>query len=369
MSETVAPGLASGARPLQGFRRASVAGFSLPAYRSALLHLQWVVVVVLSYAIANIPFSTSDFCLPIPPLPAVFSYQPLSFPVSFLPLAAPQLPSRVRTTCTFRLSYGPSQFVISLWGLDLAAVIKAVSTPLHRRKRPLPAPRALLLKPGGSHRSARRPGGRASGKGDGGSGGGGGGGGGGSGRGEISSNHSDDRAGRSSGADGGIGQVGGRRCAIRGIDCIRPSFLSGRKRSSLGIIDEHCYRQGPFTRSEDGEIEGGDGDGAAESAADSEPEGAGGIEAGADVESDGLEACGREWSVGGGAGRKNRGKRSGAACRKRRRQCKEARRLKAATAAAAATAVAVAAAAVAAAAAEAAAVVLATRSVAAVGAL
>ena len=293
------------------------------------------------------------------------------FPATFLPLATPQLPSRVRTTCYFCFSYGPTQFVISLWGLDLAAVIKAVSTPLHQRKRSLPAPRALLLKIGGSHRSARRPGGKGSGKhGDGIGGGTESSGGGCGGERDDSSNHGDRRVEGSSRADGAMSQVGARRCAIRGIDCIRPSFLSGRKRSSLGIIDEHRYRQGPSAPWEDGEIDGGDSDRAAESTAESESEDAPGIEPGIDVESDILDVCGNEWSVGGGAGRKSRGRKSGAACRKRRRQCKEARRLKAATAAAAAAAAAVtAAAAVAAAAAEAAAVSLATRSVAAVVAL
>lgn len=255
-----------------------------------------------------------------------------------------------------------NQFVISLWGLDLAAVIKAVSIPLHRRKRPLPAPRALLLKSSGDHRSARRSSGRGSGKG---SGGGGGGGGGGSGSGgekeDSSSGHGDCTAERSNRAVWMTNQVGdGKRCAIRGIDCIRPSFLSGRKRSSLGIIDQHCYRQVYSSQSEDG------GDGAAGSAAESEPDDATGIEADADVRNDDVETLGRKWSVGGGAGRKNRGKRSGAACRKRRRQCKEARRLKAASAAAAAAAVTVAAAVVAA---EFAAVALTTSPAAAVGAL
>ena len=271
------------------------------------------------------------------------------------------------------------QFVISLWGLDLAAVIKAVSIPLHRRKRPLPAPRALLLKSSGDHRSPRWPSGRGSGEGSGDGGGGGGGwrGGGGSGcggeKGDSSSSYGDGRAERSSRADGVTNRVGGgKSCAIRGIDCIRPSFLSGRKRSSLGIIDEHCYRQAHSSQSEDGGV-GGDGDdGAVGSAAESEPDDAAGNEADADARSDGVETLGREWSVGGGAGRKNRGKRSGAACRKRRRQCKEARRLKAASAAAAAAAAAavtVAAAAAAVVAAEFAAVALTTSPAAAVGAL
>lgn len=198
-----------------------------------------------------------------------------------------------------------SQFVISLWGLDLAEVIEAASTPLHHRDKPFPAPRVLLLKPAGE-------GGNNPGNGD------------------------DNRAaegnregayagkprgrpvGRMAGDGVSVTEAGVARCAIRGIDCIRPSVLSGRKRTSLGIVDKRKDRLGPSGRWVSG--------------------GAGGAAGGGDdgpcfSVDDGCE--GSKASVGqGGGGRRSRGKKSGAACRKRRRQCKEARRLKAAAAAA-----------------------------------
>ncbi|CAM9217201.1 unnamed protein product, partial [Ectocarpus sp. 13 AM-2016] len=94
------------------------------------------------------------------------------------------------------------KFVISLWGLDLAAVIQAASTPLHGRRASLPLPRILLVKSNAEPISRR-------------------------------DSNQDETGGESS-----DGATSAERCAaIRGIDCVRPSFLSGRKRTSLGIID------------------------------------------------------------------------------------------------------------------------------------
>lgn len=133
-------------------------------------------------------------------------------------------------------------------------MIKAASTPLHRRKRPLPAPRVLLLKAGdaiaaagvpgqpkqSSSATQRETGGNASQEGHG--------------------NFTEEQLQREEGeSTGGVSSFGNRRglaggtiigtCAIRGIDCIRPSFLSGRKRTNLGIIDPappRVYRRGGY---------------------------------------------------------------------------------------------------------------------------
>lgn len=206
-----------------------------------------------------------------------------------------------------------SQFVISLWGLDLAAVIKAASAPLHHRDKPYPAPRILLLKTAGAD-------------------------------GNNLGNHDQNQAAEGSCEGGSAGKPRGRlagrmaigsmagdsvaeagvvRCAIRGIDCIRPSVLSGRKRTSLGIVDERNDRlgpPGPWVSKSDG----GDGDG----------DGSGDDGARFSVVDDGCDgSVASAGGQGGGGGGRSRGKRSGAACRRRRRQCKEARRLKAAAAA------------------------------------
>ena len=178
-----------------------------------------------------------------------------------------------------------NQFVISLWGLDLAAVIKAASAPLHARRPSIP--RILLLqrdKPRG-----------------------------------------DPDAGRAAGKGGGGGGGGGKN-AIRGIDCVRPSFLSGRKRTNLGIIEVRHERRAPPGRWDSGGSGGGSGAGGGGD------EGADELQNEANVSEAGGEAGGRS-----GGGRKARSKRSGAACRKRRRQCKKARQLKAAAVAAAAS--------------------------------
>lgn len=168
--------------------------------------------------------------------------------------------------------------MISLWGLDLAAVIKVASAPLHIRRPSIP--RILLLQ---RHQS-----------------------------------NGDPDANQSSGKSGG-----GDKSAIRGIDCVRPSFLSGRKRTSLGIIEVRHERRGPPGRWDSG---GGGGNGAGREG----NEDAGGRE----LEAIASDSCGEGGRSGGG--RKARSKRSGAACRKRRRQCKKARQLKAAAVAAAA---------------------------------
>eukprot|EP00752_Nemacystus_decipiens_P017215 g15423.t1 len=171
------------------------------------------------------------------------------------------------------------KFVISLWGLDLAAVIKAASTPLHVRRPSMP--RILLLQrdqPRGD-RDAKQAGGKI----------------------------------------GGAGKN-----AIRGVDCVRPSFLSGRKRTNLGIIEVRHERRAPPGR---GDSSGSGGDRGAGTEGD---EGAGEREPEREASACKVGGEGGR-SVG---GRKARSKRSGAACRKRRRQCKKARQLKAAAVAA-----------------------------------
>ncbi|CAM9352944.1 unnamed protein product, partial [Ectocarpus sp. 6 AP-2014] len=175
-------------------------------------------------------------------------------------------------------------FVISLWGLDLAAVIQAASTPLQGRRASLPRPRTLLVKSNAEPIS------------------------------RCDSNQDE------TGGESSDGATSAERCAaIRGIDCVRPSFLSGRKRTSLGIID------GRRDRRWDG---GGGGGGGARGAAGSE-DGEAGSDSG-DVNGGGDDA--------GDGPRSGRSRKSGAACRKRRRQCKQARRLKAAAMAEAAEA-------------------------------
>ncbi|CAM9730251.1 unnamed protein product [Ectocarpus sp. 8 AP-2014] len=173
------------------------------------------------------------------------------------------------------------KFVISLWGLDLAAVIQAASTPLQGRRASLPRPRTLLVESNAEPIS------------------------------RCDSNQDE------TGGESSDGATSSERCAaIRGIDCVRPSFLSGRKRTSLGIID------GRRDRRWDG------GGGGARGAAGSEDGEAGSdsgdVNGGGDDAGDGL--------------RSGRSRKSGAACRKRRRQCKQARRLKAAAKAEAAEA-------------------------------
>lgn len=172
--------------------------------------------------------------------------------------------------------------MISLWGLDLAAAIKAASAPLHVRRPPIP--RILLLQrdqPRGDDPDARQ----------------------------------------AAGQSGG----GGGKNAIRGIDCVRPSFLSGRKRTNLGIIEVRHERRAPPGPWDSGGSGGGSGAGR-----EGDEEGAGGRESEASA-----SEVGGEGNRGGG-GRKARSKRSGAACRKKRRQSKKARQLKAAAVAAAA---------------------------------
>ncbi|CAM9826510.1 unnamed protein product, partial [Hapterophycus canaliculatus] len=200
------------------------------------------------------------------------------------------------------------KFVISLWGLDLPAVIKAALTPLRLRRPSLPPPRILLLKAGAGDRSPCEIIGRRSDAGGG-----------------AGVAPSDSRDGSStapgwSDGNGGASAVG--RCAIRGIDCVRPSFLSGRKRTSLGIIEVGRGRKTPPERSDS--ISGGSG---SEEKGETTPGDAGGDE-------DGAAGRGRDWD----GRRRSRSKKSGAACRKRRRQCKAARRLKAAATMAAAAA-------------------------------
>lgn len=172
--------------------------------------------------------------------------------------------------------------------MDLAAVIKAASTPLHIRRPSIP--RILLLQrdqPRGGDPDGRQ----------------------------------------SSGTSGG---GGGGRSAIRGIDCVRPSFLSGRKRTSLGIIEVRHERRAPPGRWESSGGGGGGRGGGSNGDGDGE-EGAGGREREASASELGGEGARS------GGGRKGRSKRSGAACRKRRRQFKKARQLKAAAVAAAAS--------------------------------
>lgn len=239
-----------------------------------------------------------------------------------------------------------SQFVISLWGLDLPAVVKAASTSARRRKRPLPAPRALLLKPGAV------AGGQDAHKGKGSRGGNG------RGResgpiekcvdGEISTSVEDVRGVPRSRE----GLPEGVRCAIRGIDCIRPSFLSGRKRTNLGIIDDRgsCRGSPRCTRrrrtSAGDHWFGPEGVGASYHVGDL-GDVMDGSESGDDdrelrggrkqSSTPGRDHGGGDSTVGlGTSARAGRGGRSGAACRKKRRRCKEARRLRAAAAAAAA---------------------------------
>lgn len=149
--------------------------------------------------------------------------------------------------CRHRMMFPSSlnalQFVISLWGLNLPSVIKAASTPLRRRKRPLPAPRVLLLKAktpsastaafsridksgAASHRLGfSNDGDKASEE-------------------QQLGEEENEDASDASPLVGGMMKGGAvvRTCAIRGIDCVRPSFLSGRKRTSLGIIDEPSPR-------------------------------------------------------------------------------------------------------------------------------
>ncbi|CAM9871505.1 unnamed protein product [Ectocarpus sp. 12 AP-2014] len=173
------------------------------------------------------------------------------------------------------------KFVISLWGLDLAAVIQAASTPLHGRRASLPRPRILLVKSNAEPISRR-------------------------------DSNQDETGGESS-----DGATSAERCAaIRGIDCVRPSFLSGRKRTSLGIIDGRRDRRW-----------GGGGGGA---------RGAAGSEDGEDGSESGDVNGGGDGAVDGL--RSGRSRKSGAAYRMRRRQCMRARRLKAAAMAEAAEA-------------------------------
>lgn len=286
------------------------------------------------------------------------------------------------STCCSNL-HAP-QFVISLWNLDLPAVIEAASAPSRQSKRPAPAPRVLLLKPGALS----------------------------TGGGNRSKDSSKQRglcggldrnaggAGRvehegESGGDGNGGDDGKRlsvgRCAIRGVDCIRPSFLSGRKRTSLGIIDKpipHLHgsgrrwsplrhyvgtdctrvgkrrtdaaniadgRTGKAPTGQSGTVDDGVAEdqytrvyytGCGNMSAWEREKWQGRRAASADENVSGIcsrgperhESHGGEGRASGGTSDRNkhRGRKSGAACRKKRRQCKEARRSKAAAVAAAA---------------------------------
>lgn len=172
--------------------------------------------------------------------------------------------------------------MISLWGLDLAAVIKAASTPLQPRRSPLPLPRVLLLKPGTKGR------------------------------------------GKQSGGDGSGGGGSGGGCAIRGIDCVRPSFLSGRKRTSLGIIEARRNREAPLSRWDTGGSSGAgiEGDGTADGGSGRTASAVPGAGGGDDFDPS-------ERDGGGGGGCRGRSRKSGAVCNKNRRQCRKARRLRA----------------------------------------
>ena len=126
-------------------------------------------------------------------------------------------------------------------------------------------------------------------------------------------------------------------CAIRGIDCVRPSFLSGRKRARLGIIDQVPPPARRFFR---GGWDGG-GSGAelpSESGVNAASEtetatGQGGIlrrDARGEPRGSGDAIySGDDGGDDGDGGVRSRSRKSGAACRKRRRQRKEARRLRA----------------------------------------
>lgn len=196
-------------------------------------------------------------------------------------------------TLTPSLSLSRYKFVISLWRLDLAAVISAALTPLPQRNQtPLSAPRTLLLKHAATHSDGNET--RM-----------------------LALTRGGDRSNNSS-------IKGSTKYAIRGIDCVRPSFLSGRKQTSLGIIDPSCelLRPRPSRRL----ISGSNSNRMSEETVSDRGAGA----------ATGSTSFGED-----GDGQGNRGhlrsRRSGATCRKRRRQRKEARRLKAVAAAAAST--------------------------------
>lgn len=208
--------------------------------------------------------------------------------------------------------------------MDLAAVIKAASRPLDEWKSiPLSSPRVLLLKPATStrHRSSSDADRHVNL--------------------HATSDHNlkqsrkrtlgvlgnQNRGARREDADVILDRAGLviTRCAIRGEDCIRPTFLSGRKRTSLGIIDERSHHRRatpPRWASECGseDVEGSGVSVGTESLERTDEEGF--------KSHEGSDEGGRQ----SGGRSRNRGKRSGAACRKRRRQCKEARRRKAAAA-------------------------------------
>lgn len=167
-------------------------------------------------------------------------------------------------------------------------MVRAALTPLRLRRPSLPPPRVLLLKTDAGSKASNAD--------------------------YNCRNGSSTTAGWS---DGNGGTGAGGKCAIRGIDCVRPSFLSGRKRTSLGIIEVGRGRRLPPERSDSG--------------------GSGSEVKGDTPPGDGAGVSGDRGRDGDGR-RRSRSKKSGAACRKRRRQCKAARRLKAAATVAAAAA-------------------------------